>query len=134
MKHLLLSLAAFIFSLNALASYQPKVEIIEQFDNLRTIAFIEPSAIKQSPQWDPKLSPPPLTISAALEAVKNFRKEADFSNDIKEIELRQLPHENNKWHYLIKIDNPELTSKYDIYVVLLNGIVIPAIIEPQSYK
>lgn len=133
MKHIFFFTALF-FAFNIQAAYEPKVEIIEQFDNLRTIAFIEPKAIEQSPQWDPKVSPPPLTIFSALKAIKQFRKESTLSKDVREIELRQLAHENNKWHYLVKIDNPEHKSKYDIYVVLLNGIVVPAIIEPQSYK
>jgi hypothetical protein len=36
----------------------------------------------------------------------------------------------NKWHYLIKTANSAMRFKYNIYVVLMNGKVVPAIIEP----
>ena len=32
------------------------------------------------------------------------------------------------------IANDSMITKYDVYIVLMNGVVIPAIIEPQSYK
>jgi hypothetical protein len=35
-----------------------------------------------------------------------------------------------KWHYLIKTANSAMRFKYNIYVVLMNGKVVPAIIEP----
>ncbi|VAW56988.1 hypothetical protein MNBD_GAMMA07-2027, partial [hydrothermal vent metagenome] len=36
------------------------------------------------------------------------------------------------WHYLVKTEDNTAKTKYNIYVVLMNGKVIPAIIEPQT--
>jgi len=125
---LLLSILALSTSAHA---YEPKIEIIEQFDNLRMVAFINKDDVSSNPEWNPGNTPPPLTIEEAIKAVKNLNKQ---SKKIKEIELRLVPKYDNKWHYLIKVSNLEMKSKYDIYVVLMNGKVIPAIIEPQGYK
>lgn len=119
-----------VLSANAYAS-EPKIEIIEQFDNLRMVAFISMEEIHGNPEWDPNISEPPLTVSGAIKAVKAFIK---VSGSINEIEIRQVPRHKKKWHYLIKITNDSMKSKYSIYVVLMNGTVIPAIIQPQGYK
>ena len=125
-----LLMAALLFSANTQA-FQPNIEIIEQFDNLKMVAFISVDDLNQNPQWNPDTNAPPLTIVGAIQAVKNFKK---TTHNIKEIELRLIPHQQTKWHYLIKIENPNRKTKYDIYVVLMSGKVIPAAIEPQGYK
>jgi len=112
-------------------SYQPNIEIIEKFDDLKMIAFISVEDIKSNPEWNPDIDSPPLTVSDAIHAVKTFIK---ITRPIKEIEIRQVPKHEKQWHYLIKVANDSMKSKYSIYVVLMNGKVIPAIIEPQSYK
>lgn len=109
---------------------QPKIEIFEQFDNLRMVAFISVKDIDSSPEWNPELTLPPLTVGEAIQAVKNSFK----IGAIKEIEIRPIPKHKKKWHYLIKVANDEMKSKLSTYVVLMNGIVVPAIIEPQGYK
>lgn len=125
--------AIFFFSTNVHA-FQPKVEIFEQFDNLKMVAFISMKDIGNSPEWNPNLSHPPLTVGEAIQAVKDFNKKSDTFGSIKEIEIRPVPKHEKKWHYLIKVTNDSMKSKYDIYVVLMNGLVIPGIIEPQGYK
>jgi len=45
-----------------------------------------------------------------------------------------VPRHGKQWHYLIKVANESLRSKYSVYVVLMNGVVIPAMIEPEGYK
>jgi len=112
-------------------AFEQKIEIIEQFDNLKMIALISPEDIHNNPEWNPNLEVPPLTVSAAIQAVKNFTK---ILNPINEIEIRAVPKYKKKWHYLIKIADESMKSKYDIFVVLMSGKVIPAIIEPQGYK
>ena len=128
-----LFLTLFVFSSNVYA-YQPKIEIFEQFDNLRMVAFIEEKDINNSPEWTPGLSPIPLTVSGAIQAVAKLTKASNAPDAIKEIEIRPVPNFEKHWHYLIKVDNEAMNSKYNIYVVLMNGKVIPAIIEPQGYK
>jgi len=126
--YLLLSL--FVVSTNALA-YQPKIEIIEQFDNLRMIAFISKEDVDTNPVWNPDLEEIPLTVFNAIKAVKKFNSDI---HEVKEIEIRPFPHHEKQWHYLIKVSNDKMKSKYSVYAVLMSGKVIPAIIEPQGYK
>ena len=111
-------------------AFQPKIEIFEQFDDLRMVAFINVKDIENSPEWNPESTPPPLTVAEAIQAVKSSFK----TGDVKEIELRVVPKYENKWHYLIKTSNEAMKSKFSTYVVLMNGVIIPAIIEPQGYK
>ena len=117
-------------SLNAYA-FKPKVEIIEQFDDLKMIAFISEDDMQGNPEWNPDLAVPPLTVAEAIKAVRSLTKK---SKPIKEIEIRRVPNYENKWHYLIKSADSSMSSAYDIYVVLMSGKVIPGIIEPQGYK
>jgi len=129
-KYSCLLITIFFLSTKAYA-FQPKIEIIEQFDDLKMVAFISPDDIKSDAEWNPNLEAPPLTVDGAIQAVKAFVK---LSGEIKKIELKQLPKYENHWHYLIMADNDSMKSKYSIYVVLMSGAVIPAIIEPQGYK
>ncbi len=121
------------FSINAYA-FQPRIQILEQFDDLTMVAYISVKDINSNPEWNPDMGPPPLTVSQAIQAVKNYVKISKKSRIIKEIEIRPVPNHAKHWHYLIKITNDEMKTKYNIYVVLMNGKVIPAIIEPQGYK
>jgi len=130
MKHYsYLFFTIFLISANSYA-VQPKIEIFEQFDNLRMVAFISVKDIADSPEWNPELTPPPLTVGEAIQALKHSFE----IGAIKEIEIRLVPKYEQKWHYLIKTTNDEMRSKISTYVVLMNGIVVPAIIEPQGYK
>ena len=126
--HSMLVGALAVLSMNAHA-LEPKVEIFEQYDNLRVVAFINEKDIDDSPAWSPDMVPP-LTLSEATQAVRKFNK----NGAVKEIEIRQMPSHEEKWHYLVKVLDDDMRSKFDVYVVLMNGKVIPAIIEPQAYK
>jgi len=125
-----LLIVVLIFTANAYA-FQPKIEIIEQFDNLRLIAFVSGKDVENSPQWNPDSGTPSLTVGEAVQSVRNFVKHQAI---IKEIEIRPLPNHKLHWHYLIKIKDDKMKSKYSVFVVLMSGKVIPAIIEPESYK
>ncbi|VAW57585.1 hypothetical protein MNBD_GAMMA07-842 [hydrothermal vent metagenome] len=124
-----LTLIIFFLSANAHAFHSKNIEIFEQFDDLKMVAFIDKNDILDNPEWNPDISTPPLTIAEAIKAIKTFNKS---SNSIKEIELKLLPNETKHWHYLVKTEDNTAKTKYNIYVVLMNGKVIPAIIEPQT--
>ena len=131
MKYYSSLLLAFSFLISNAYAYQPKVEIIEQFDNLKMIAFIHKDDINSNPEWNPNLEAPPMTTIEAIQALKSSIKAL---GSIKEIEIRQIPKHNTQWHYLIKVADETMSSKVSIYVVLMNGKVIPGIIQPQGYK
>jgi len=124
------SIAILALSANAYA-LQPKIEIIEQFDKLRMVAFVSVKDVENSPQWNPDLGTPSLTVGEAVQAVRNFVKDKAV---IEEIEIRPLPNHETHWHYLIKVKNDEMKIKHSIYIVLMSGKVIPAITEPEGYK
>ncbi len=129
--YLFLAILAFSTKANAI---QPKIGIYEQFDNLRMVAFIDEKDIDNSPEWNPNSSPLPLTVDKAIQSVIDFTKTSQTPSTIREIEIRTVPKHETHWHYLIKIANDAMKTKYNIYVVLMDGKVIPAIIEPQGYK
>ncbi len=134
---LLLLLTTAIFSANA-QSYQSSIEIIEQFDDIKLVAFIRESDLENYPLWKPVKESPPLTIGEAINAVHAFHKKNDAelaAETINEIELREIVRHENYWHYLIKMKiNSDKNSKFQVYVVLMNGKVIPAFTETESYK
>lgn len=115
-------------------AFQSNEIIFEQFDDIRMVASISQKDIDNSPEWNPDMEMPPLTVSQAIKAVKDFTKSSDNAGIVKEIEIRPFPKHVKHWHYLIKVTNKAKKARYDIYVVLMNGKVIPAIIEPQTYK
>jgi len=59
----LLLLLFMVISVNA-QSFQPSIEIIEQFDDDRVIAFINETDIENYPQWNPLTEAPPLLLAA----------------------------------------------------------------------
>jgi len=113
---------------------QPKIEIFEQFDDLRMVAFLNADDITNSPAWNPDSGAPPLSVNQAVQAVKGFIKTATAAGAIRKIEIRQVPKYAERWHYLFKVANDARKAKFDIYIVLMDGKVIPAIIEPSAYK
>ena len=134
MKHpLWLGLLILVSSATA-HGFQTKTEILEQFDSLKMAAFVDPKEISRSPEWNPNAEEPPLTVAEAIRAVQELNEDAGTMGAVKEIEIRQFPNDEKHWHYLIKVANKRMKTKYNIYVVLMNGKVIPAMIEPQSYK
>jgi len=133
----LLLLLTLAFSANA-QSYQPSIEIIEQFDDVKLVAFIRESDLENYPQWNPVKEAPPLTINKAIQAVHDYHKKnnAELATEtVNEIELKKMTRHEKYWHYLIKIKiNGSDDAKYQVYIVLMNGKVIPALTETESYK
>jgi len=136
-KWLLLLLPLTISAANAQA-YQPSIEIIEQMDDVRLVAFIRESDLENYPQWQPVKEAPPLTIEKAIQAVHSYHKKNDaelVAETVKEVELKKMARHEKYWHYLIKIKvNGDDDARYQVYVVLMNGKVIPALTETESYK
>lgn len=128
--HFLKIAAILMFSANAIA-FQPKIEIVEQFDNLRVVVFVDENDVNASPEWNPNASPIPLTVDQAIQAVRDFNKGPQAIAAIREIEIRRVPKHENHWHYLVRVANDQLKTKFDIYVVLMNGKVVPGMIEPE---
>ena len=116
-------------------AFQPTVEIIEQFDNIKVVAVISEKDINNSPMWNPDIEAPPLNIKDALQSIRKLSKQSKTTYSVKEIEIRSIKRHPGYWHYLIKtVSNDMNMRKYDVYVVLMDGKAIPATIEPESYK
>jgi hypothetical protein len=136
-KWLLLLLSLVVSGVSA-QSYQSSIEIIEQIDDIRLVAFIPESDLENYPHWQPVKEAPPLTISKAIQAVHAYHKKNRTelaAEAVKEIELKKIKRHENYWHYLIKIQiKGGSDAKYQVYIVLMNGKVIPALTEIESYK
>lgn len=133
-----LSLFFLLLAAGNAQSFQPSIEIIEQFDDLRLVAFIDQQDINDYPEWQPVNGAPPLSIEHAVKAIKALKasNHEDMTvGSVSKIELRKIANHDNCWHYLIKMHSNDGESlKYEIYIVLMTGKVIPAIIEIESYK
>jgi len=122
-----------LFSITAQA-YQFPTEIIERFDDSRVVAFISEAQFKDAKPWNPVAEAPPLTVHQAIQAViKHYANEQGHTAAIAiaEIEIRKTPSNDNLWHYIIKA-SAQGDDFY--YFVLMNGNVVPAVVEPESYK
>jgi|GEM_PF-1657998 len=117
---------------------QPSIEIIEQLDDLKLVAFVDEKNLENYPLWINLEENPPLQINRAIRAIQDlYNKNGNKLNSsgIKEIELKEIPHHKNYWHYIIRVEgNSENRSIDQVYVILMNGKVIPALIETESYK
>ena len=115
------------------AAMQFPVEIVEQFDEARVVAFIQPQDLASAPGWDPLAGPPPLTVAQAVAAVKAHRlqEKNKESLSVEELELRKISDHGSHWHYLVKTREGE---RVRYYVVLMNGKVIPSVREPEAVK
>ncbi len=136
-KWLLLLLTLTVSAANA-QSYQSSIEIIEQFDDVKLVAFIRENDLESYPQWNPMKEAPPLTIDKAIKAVHDYHKKNNAelaAETVSEIELKKMARHEKYWHYLVKIKiNSSDNAGYQVYVVLMNGKVIPALTETESYK
>jgi hypothetical protein len=130
----LVTLVVALLTTGAHAS-ESNVEIFEQFDNIRVVALIDIDDIDNSPKWNADVDPVPLSVDAAIKAIRDFIKQPGTIGAIREIEIRTIKKYPGHWHYLIKtVASDPGSHGYDVYVVLMDGKVIPAIIEPESFK
>jgi hypothetical protein len=126
-----LSLAFLVFS-HSLYAFEPKIEIVEQFDDFSVVAYIPGTDFADNPPWNAGVDAPPLSVYEAITAVRNFQENAEVELPVREVELRTMPRHEKSWHYLIRVENAERQSRNEIYVVLMNGKVIPAVIKPNA--
>ncbi len=125
-----------LFAGNALAN-EPPIEISEYIDDVTIIAYINESDIGVESQWIPFKSPPPLSISDALQAVDQYIKaNSEFARTtLIGIELKKVARHENIWHYLVRVKGSIADkTQAHFYVVLMNGKVISGIRRPDSIK
>lgn len=110
-----------------------KVVIVERFDNIRVIAVINSDDIVESPKWNPDTGQIPLSVGDAINAVRNFGVDPGMAGATKEIEIKDLKNHQDRWHYLVKtLTTSKSHQKCDVFVVLMNGKVIPAARESSN--
>ncbi|HHC72388.1 MAG TPA: hypothetical protein ENK54_05760 [Thiotrichales bacterium] len=118
--------------------FQPILEVAEQFDDTRVVAFINENDIRDYPVWEDRDSAPPFSISDAIHSIEAAYRADHRRLDpaaIEEIELRKVRGHEKYWHYLVKVhDASRGVEHYAVYVVLMNGKVIPAVVEPEPFK
>ena len=124
-----ITMAILALPFNAFA-LQSTTGLYEQFGDHRLLVYVEEQDIATSPTWNPDTDAPPLSVVEAIRAVKNFDRHLDSSNTIVEIDLRPVPNHERYWHYLVRVSDDEMSNKFSVFIVLMNGKVIQAIIEP----
>jgi len=132
----LLALLLVLFSGNMQANEFP-VEIIEFIDNARVVAFINENDIDETSYWLPSAGSPELSIEDALNAVQqHIAADPDITAaELDELKLKQIPHHQRHWNYLVKMKITNHGKPHASYfVVLMNGKVIPAVREPGAVK
>ena len=132
----LLLLSGILLSGRALAFEFP-IEITEYVDEVRIAAYINKEDIDNNVKWTPFEGPPPLSIHEALKAVQEFMMSDSnlTKSTLVEIELRQIPHHEKSWHYLVRVRyQTEDKIRSHFFLVLMDGKVISAIREPESIK
>jgi hypothetical protein len=115
-------------------------EIIDSMDGRRLVLFLPNKDIADSPQWMPADgAAPPLNIAGAMAQLKEWMagdpryREAEI-HEIKLQPIRQHEKEN-RWYYLFQLRRHDGDKRKVIYAaVLLNGKVVPVLVEPASIK
>ncbi|MCG6887319.1 MAG: hypothetical protein LJE74_08930 [Proteobacteria bacterium] len=128
----------FLISGNVLADQFP-AEIIEYFNDIKVVVYVNESDIEKAPAWNPTKGAPPLTIGMLIKDVQewNSRDPNLASMQIHEIELKPIrKHEKqDRWYYLVHLTGPESAHSGRQYLaVLMDGKIVPAIREPASFK
>ncbi len=136
-KKILLAISLLIagFNLNAQAAFHSPVEIFDDINGVRVVAFINREDIEKADPWKPFAGKPPLSISQALDKVRRFIHEDAKTVRVSEIELKTLPEYPHHWHYLVRLSyTSEQQAHHHYFVVLMSGKVIAAIKEPEAIK
>jgi len=115
-------------------------EIIDSMDGQRLVVFLPNADIAASPQWMPAEGvSPPLTIAEAIAHLTQWMTtDPRYQDDeIHEIKLTPIRHheQEHRWYYLFQLRRPGDGARKAMYAaVLLNGKIVPAIVEPSSIK
>ena len=134
----LLILMTILVGNKALANEFP-LEIIERFADARIVIYTQKNAIEESPAWSPSEGAPPLTIEILVKTIQKWST-ADpnlAKSTIRKIELKPISHYENldRWYYLVqlKIESQDHAGMHYV-AVLMNGKILSAIREPETYK
>jgi len=118
-------------------AFEFPIEVIEFIDNAKVVAFLDETDIDKRSYWEPFTGVPPLSMTDALGAIHDhLAADPELGKaTLSGIELKQIPHHERYWHYLVKLqtrmdDKPH--SRY--FIVLMNGKVIPGLMEPETVK
>lgn len=118
-------------------SHSFPIELMEYVGTHRVVAFIDAKDVEAVPTWRPFQGPPPETMEEALEDVRDYvaADEIFESARVEQVSLRQIPHLEDRWHYVVALETNEGAETRNRYlVVLMNGKIVPAIEAPQSIK
>ena len=124
-------------SSNSVWAFQFPIEMIEGVDGARVVVNINKDDLDKEGQWAPFEGAPPLTVAGVLDIMQaHMKRSPALSNaSLKEIQLRPIPHHESIWHYMVVMQTmKEGKPILHYYVVLMSGKLIPAILEPESYK
>lgn len=130
-------LPLFVFLISTkLYAFEFPIEITEYIDDVKVDAVIKQSDINQELIWTPFEKAPALSVADALQAIKDYADKTNLEDlALTGIELKQIPHHEKHWHYLVKLKSKTddgFESHY--FIVLMDANVIPAIKEPESIK
>ncbi len=131
-----LPLLVMLFSGKVLA-YEFPIEVFEYVDGEKVVAFINERDIDKSLHWVPFEGSPPLTLVDALKGIRKYMvSDPDLVDAaLTEIELKRIPHHEKHWHYLVKMKSEaDGKSRSHYFVVLMNGKIILAMVEPEPLK
>ncbi len=129
---------SFLIAQNVLATQFPLV-LIESFNDAKVVIYTSENDIRNAPNWKPSDGAPPLSVENLITDIKKWNSlNPELSNStINEFELKPIIHHKNenRWYYLVQMRNNSQGKTKDHYLaVLMDGKVLPAIIEPASYK
>jgi hypothetical protein len=113
------------------------IEVIEFIDNARVVAFLDATDIDTSSHWQPFAGPPPLSMTDALTAIHGHIADDPELADatLSGIELKRIPHHENYWHYLVRLQaRPGIKPHARYFIVLMSGKVLPGLREPEPVK
>ncbi|HEB82587.1 MAG TPA: hypothetical protein ENJ11_06970 [Gammaproteobacteria bacterium] len=113
-----------------------KTEIIEYIDDVKVVAFISEDDIKNAKQWVPGKQAVPLEIASVIDIISKHAASIEGSKlSILEIELKEIPHHQDYWHYVVKARMEKGEQKNAVFfVILMDGKLIPAMKEPEAIK
>ena len=114
-------------------------EVIDTMDDQRLVVFLPHEDIAASPKWLPAEGAPPLNIAGAMAHLHKWMTDDPRYREtrIHEIELKPIQHheKEHRWYYLFQLRRQGEGKRKAMYAaVLLNGKVVPAIVEPSSIK
>ena len=115
------------------------LEIYDVMDDHKIVVFLHDDDIIASPEWRPSEGPPPLTIEAALRHLRDWigNDKRLAGAEFHELELKPIHShdQQHRWYYLVQLTHVDGGHGKPRYaVILLNGKVVPAMVEPASFK